>query len=136
MKHNQVQDIKELSAEIFESALDYLPRLVNGLLQASNHFKGNEYTEGYQILQEASEGLMWFSEVVHGLPLLLPQGESMIDITENWQSYLNALNNILPSIEKGDGIALSRLLDNEVVPFIVLVYEIINNLKPGSEYSQ
>ncbi|OPX81361.1 MAG: hypothetical protein A4E52_02222 [Pelotomaculum sp. PtaB.Bin013] len=131
-----MKDIKVLSKEIFESAMDYLPRLLDGLSRTSQHFKENENLEGYQILHNANEGLMWFNQVVLGLPVILPQGESAIDIEKNWNNYINALNNMLSSIESRDTDAISKVLENDIVPYIKLVYEKIRSLRQGTEYTQ
>ncbi|MDF9409152.1 hypothetical protein L7E55_12430 [Pelotomaculum isophthalicicum JI] len=131
-----MKNIKELSTEIFESAMEYLPRLLDGLYRASVHFKNNECLEGYAILHDANEGLMWFNEVVQGLPVLLPQEEDTNNITTNWQRYINALNSMLPLIEKRDASALSKTLEDEIIPFIKIFYEKISNLKQRTEYLQ
>lgn len=131
-----MENLKKLSSEIFESAIDYLPRLIDGLSRASGHFKNNENLEGFQILSDANEGLMWFNQVVLGLPVLLPQGEDATDIQSRWQAYIEALNNALDSIEKMDVLTVSQLLENEIVPFIRLVYEKISSLKQEVQYTQ
>ncbi|MCG9967986.1 hypothetical protein L9W92_07940 [Pelotomaculum terephthalicicum JT] len=131
-----MDDIKELSDEIFDSAMDYLPRLIDGLSRASDHFKKNENLNGFQILSDANEGLTWFNEVVLGLPVILPQGDNVTDIKTSWQPYMEALNSILESIENKDTHSVGQLLENEIVPFIRLVFEKISNLKPGTQYTQ
>ena len=129
-------DMKKLSLEIFESATDYLPRLLEGLHEASGHFTNNEYLEGYRILYDANEGLMWFNEVVQGLPVLMPQGENTFDVEKKWRPYINALNNILSFIEKGEGEFIGRVLEDEIIPFIKFIYDVISGLKQSSDFSQ
>ncbi|OPX88179.1 MAG: hypothetical protein A4E53_02125 [Pelotomaculum sp. PtaB.Bin104] len=131
-----MKDNNELSAEVLESAIDYLPRLINGLTKASVYFNNDKPLEGYQILYDANEGLMWFNQVVQSLPILLPQGENAIEIENKWEPYLAALNSMLSSIENKDEIAISQTLENEIVPYIELVYQKINNLRRVFEYKQ
>jgi len=131
-----LKDKNDFSAEVFESAIEYLPRLIDGLEKASDNFKNNNALEGYLILHDANEGLMWFNQVVQGLPILLPQGENAVELEKKWEPYLAALNKMLSSIENKDEIAISQALEDEIVPYIILVYQKISNLKQGFAYKQ
>jgi len=130
-----MEDNKTLSAEIFETAMEYLPVLINGLEQASGYLQRDEPAKGFQILGEASDGLMWFSQVVQGLPVILPQGENTTDIRDNWQPYSAALESTLALIEKNDTTALANTLENEIIPFIRMVYGKIGNLQTANPYT-
>lgn len=131
-----MDDTKELSGEVFASALEYLPRLIDGLTKAADHFKKNETSAGLQILHDANEGLMWFNQVVLGLPVILPQGENTADVKNNWQPYLDSLKGLLVSIEKVDAAALNQTLESEIIPFIRLIYGKISRLPKENPYAQ
>ena len=131
-----MEDNKILAEEIFETAMEYLPRLIDGLEQAAGFFKRKESAKGYQLLSDASDGLTWFNQVVLGLPVILPQGENISDVREKWQPYLEALQSTLDHIEKNDPEAIIKNLDNEIIPFIRMIYGKIGNLKTENPYPQ
>ena len=131
-----MEDNKNLSSEIFETAMEYLPRLIDGLEQASGYFKRKENAKGFQLLGEASDGLMWFNQVVLGLPVILPQGENITDVRDNWKPYTDALQNTLDFIEKNNADEVAKNLDNEIIPFIRMIYGKIGNLQNENPYTQ
>lgn len=131
-----MEDITNLSSEIFETAMEYLPRLIDGLEQASGYFKRKEQAKGFQLLGEASDGLMWFNQVVLGLPVILPQGENITDVRDNWQPYTEALQRTVDYIGKNDADAVAKNLDNEIIPFIRMIYGKIGNLQSDNTYTQ
>lgn len=131
-----MKNTKELSGEVFASAIDYLPRLMDGLRLAVEHFKQEHDQEGYLILRDASEGLTWFNQVFIGLPVIIPQGENIEDIKDNWAAYLEALTNTLAAIEKRDTPTICQALENEIIPFVRVVYERINSLQTNAQFDQ
>lgn len=131
-----MENNRELSAEIFDTAMEYLPRLISGLEQASGYLKKEEKAKGLQMLSEAGEGLMWFNQVVLGLPVILPQGENTTDIRDNWQPYSEALKNTVDHIENNNEAAIVKTLENEIIPFIRMVYGKIGNLQTDNQYPQ
>ena len=131
-----MEENKILAEEIFETAIEYLPRLIDGLEQASGFFKRKEAAKGFHMLGEASEGLTWFNQVVLGLPVILPQGENISDVRDKWQPYMDALQKVLDYMEKNDTDAIIKNLDNEIIPFIRMIYGKIGNLQTENTYPQ
>ena len=130
-----MEDNRVLSNEIFETAREYLPRLINGLEKASEHFKEEDNAAGLHLLSEAGDGLSWFNQVVLGLPVIIPQGENTADISENWVPYLDALKSTLGNIEKMDTAAIAFSLDQEIIPFIKVVHGKIINMTRHIPYA-
>ena len=131
-----MEDNKILAEEIFETAIEYLPRLIGGLEQASGFFKRKEAAKGFQLLGDASEGLTWFNQVVLGLPVILPQGENISDVRDRWQPYMNALQSTLDFMEANNTEEIIKNLDNEIIPFIRMIYGKIGNLQTENPHLQ
>jgi hypothetical protein len=73
------QPVRDLVRESLDDALDYAPRLANGLEEIALHFDRDELGTAEGKLADAAEGLDWLLRTFHYCSVLLAVGEEMSD---------------------------------------------------------
>ncbi|UOF91407.1 hypothetical protein LSG31_03900 [Fodinisporobacter ferrooxydans] len=103
---------QKLLLDTFQSAIEYLPRLIEGISQISEHFRSGAEGEGVKLYLQAEGGLNWNTQVFQNSLVFLP--------TQTLQSlfvrYGEILNEILMAWKNQDYISVADLLEYELIP--------------------
>jgi hypothetical protein len=93
------QPVRDLVRDSLDNALNYAPRLTNGLEEIALHFDRNELGTAEGKLADAAEGLDWLLHVFHHCSALLAVGEEADDaglakLKESLAASVDRLNSL------------------------------------------
>ena len=108
--------MKDKIQEMRESVINYIPKLKDGIMEASEFFQKYEENKGTALLVQITEGIKWIIDAVVAIKEL--KEEKVVEVN-------NKLNEIVDALENEDYILVGDLLQYELLPEIE---EIENNL--------
>lgn len=126
----------EVVLEGMVEAINYLPRLINGLETVTVKFQTNKINEGVGLFAQAIEGLNWFHTIIQGIINYIDSGLVDQSIQKNLAPQINEYNSILNEVlggwENEDYTLIGDLIEYELIPQIenwnLTIHQILNQL--------
>lgn len=122
----------EVVLEGMIEAINYLPRLVNGLRTIAVNFQTNAINEGIGLFAQAVEGLNWLHKIVQGIVNYIDADLIDQDLVSQINEYNLVLNEVLNGWKNEDYILIGDLLEYELIPQIekwnLTMHQILNQL--------
>jgi len=132
--------LKSIIIESLNGVNEYLPQLVNGIEECAVLIQADKRTEAMDLLQQCVTGLGWFTEIIDKssqltASTLSPSALEDLPVVEKRQAINRALNPIVENLTSGDYLAVSDLLEYELVPvlndWIVLIPQLAERIDKG-----
>lgn len=124
--------LKELVDNSVKDALGYLPRLLEGLQNASDLFQRGEENEGTRLFIQATEGIGWVADLASLLEnhCQVQAGQAQGSVQTNFfEEMSKELGELLEAWENRDYILIGDLLSYELVPTLESFLQHLEELK-------
>ena len=95
--------------ELYQSAVDYLPKLTKGLMAIAELIRSGNEAEGAYFFVKATDGLRWLTGFLRNI--------KSCDYKEI-EELGNYLSSLLDAWENGDYVLIGDLLEYELVPLV------------------
>lgn len=102
-----------LLKETYDSAAEYLPRLIEALQHISGHFRSGADGEAVKLFLEAEPGLKWNSQLLQNSTVLLKDEETVHKVHGKNEAVLVDL---LDAWENEDFVTVADLMEYELIP--------------------
>lgn len=111
----------DLVVEGLVEGTGYLPRLINGLNETSNHFREGNINRGIKKFQQGIDGLNWLNHLLVGLDLYIysdSQFKDNIKCYTDTKEFSGIIKELLSAWENEDYVLISDLVEYELVPVL------------------
>lgn len=123
----ETQTPEELMLESMKTAVEYLPRLENGLKQVSELIQKGEDGEAISLFITSIDGLEWFGTILTHIDRWVVKGE------KHSEEYNSKLRELLNAWENQDMVLISDILEYEICPFLNKSRIAIENFLEGEK---
>ena len=94
--------------EVLQTAMEYIERLNNGIVQAASYYRNGELAKGYKYVGMITEGIEWIVDVIALTQDVLIRKIEVGGIRDLISEYIDAMEN-------EDTVLMADLLEYEMV---------------------
>ena len=106
-----MSELREKQIETLTTLVDYMPRLMRGIEEASQALLEDKQNEAYVLFDQILEGYEWVTQAVS---LTNTLHETPIDLKESFR----IIKELFEALEAKDTITLSDLMQYELLPIL------------------
>ena len=114
--NNKPKEWELLQKEVYETAAQYLPRLIKTAETVVTEFEGEEQEDTKDLFAQVVEGINWILETYNNSDSKLFRGDEN-GTKEDLEVRIQRLNN---SITTKDKVEMSKALSEDMIPFLEL----------------
>jgi predicted transcriptional regulator len=104
-----------LLKETYQSAIDYLPKLIDAIFQIAEYFRSGSDGEAIKLFLQAENGLHWNAQLIQNSSVLLSSQPKALEFHQRNQALLKE---VLEAWENEDFVTVADLMEYELAPLL------------------
>ncbi|WP_282198693.1 hypothetical protein [Collibacillus ludicampi] len=104
-----------LLKETYQSAIEYLPKLIDAIFQIAEYFRSGSDGEAIKLFLQAENGLHWNAQLIQNSSVLLSSQPKALEFHQRNQALLKE---VLEAWENEDFVTVADLMEYELAPLL------------------